>query len=737
MKAAMMAKGSAIPAMTVKGLVIGAGKKGTVLLDITGLGSVVARPEVPFSIAIEGVPHKLVVKQITTDGVEIESPDAKETALLPSYGPIEPGVATQAGASITYVEFREATLMEALRMLADQSGNNYSASASANKTPVSAFLRHVTAESVVEEICKSHNLWFKRDEVSGITRIMSVSEFEKDLVGFREEQTEVFTLLYPNTVDVAYAIADLFGSRVELSLGNDDLQEDARDLEARFDRFNVLGRGNLTASAFQNSSTTYNGVNGATVISGQGGIGGGGGGYGEGGYGGSTSGGAYRQRLEERRRALNSNDPNGMAAERRRQQNDISDRFNDLTASQVQRLEKALESGDAAAKAEVGALRSGAPTIYVTASRRNNMVVVRTADARVLEEIRKLIQRLDVPTPLVLLEVKVITIELGDGFKSAFEYQLADGRVGGTFTSGAINPSVSYDPVTNQASGVVPLPWDGEGLRDGQLVFQYLGDSLRARIQLLESKNRINTLASPTLLTANNEVSRLFLGEERPVVRNISSQTILTDNNAATTPNTEIDFRSVGTTLLITPNINSDRTVTLRLLQENSTINRNAASIPVVTTNGGGNNGNNNGNNPTTSNVQNVPVDVVASRSVSGTFVAKDGMTVMVGGLIEDQDDDVRSQVPVLGRIPVLGMLFRRQDKNKGKREMIVLVRPHVMSTPSDGQKISEELLRDLSVEGKARLAQSGLFPAVQPVPPAATPERTAPPRALPPSSAK
>lgn len=714
----MMAKGSSIPAMTVKGLVIGAGKKGTVLLDVTGLGTVVARPEVPFSIAIDGVPHKLVVKQITPDGVEIESPLDKETALLPSYGPIEQGAATQAGANIAYVEFRDATLMEALRMLADQSGNNYSASGSANKTPVSAFLRHVPAESVVEEICKSHNLWFKRDEVSGITRIMSVSEFEKDLVGFREEQTEVFTLLYPNVVDVAYSIADLFGERVEMSLGNEDLHEDARDLESRFDRFNILGRGNLTASAYQNSSTSYNGLNSATIIGGQGGYTGGEGGYG------SSFGGSYRQNLDQRYRNQFANDPNGLGGDRRRQRNDISDRFNDLTSSQLQRLENALRSpNDEQGKAEVNALRSNAPTIHVTASRRNNMVVVRTADARVMDDIRKLIRQLDVPTPLVLLEVKVITIELGDGFQSAFEYQFADGRVGGTFTSGAINPSVTYNPITNEATGVAPLPWDGEGLRNGQLVFQYLGDSLRARLQLLESKNRVNTLASPTLLTANNEVSRLFLGEERPVVRNISSQTILTDNNAATTPNTEIDFRSVGTTLLITPNINSDRTVTLRLLQENSTINRNAASIPVVTSNG-----------TNSSNVQNIPVDVVASRSVSGTFVAKDGMSVVVGGLIEDEDKDLRSQVPVLGRIPVLGVLFRRQDKNQGKREMIVLVRPHVMSTPSDGQKISEDLLQDLSDEAKARLSQGGFLPGIKPSS-SATPEQPAPasaPRALP-----
>ena len=111
-------------------------------------------------------------------------------------------------------------------------------------------------------------------------------------------------------------------------------------------------------------------------------------------------------------------------------------------------------------------------------------------------------------------------------------------------------------------------------------------------------------MATPLILTANNEVSRVFVGEERPIVRNVSTQTIVNDNQTATAPTTTIEFRPVGTTLLITPNINSDRTVTLRLLQENSSINPSGATIPIITGNG---------------DVTNQPVDVVQTRTISGT----------------------------------------------------------------------------------------------------------------------
>lgn len=367
---------------------------------------------------------------------------------------------------------------------------------------------------------------------------------------------------------------------------------------------------------------------------------------------------------------------------------------------------------------DVEALRRRPATIYVTGSRRNNIVVVRTADARALADIRALVQYLDVQTPMVLLEVKVLSIELGKGFESAFEYQISDGRFGGTFASGAINPSVSTDPITGDPNGIIALPGIGSsGLRDGHFVFQFLGDSVRARLQLLESKNRVKTIATPTLLTANNEVSRLFLGEERPLVRGINSQTIITDNNVATTPNTVTEFRNVGNTLLITPNINSDRTVTLRLVQENSFISPNAASIPVVTTGDNNRRNSNNRNDATATGVQNVPVDVVGTRSVSGTFVAKDGMAVAIGGLIEDVDIDHRSQVPLLGDIPGLGLLFRRQNKEKSRRELVIIIRPYVMSTPADSERISRAVLDRLAPASVEKLVEEGFFPELPLIP--------------------
>jgi general secretion pathway protein D len=700
MKAALMAGSSALPPLSVSGVVLGAGSdQALILFDLGGGSRVMARPGVPFTVLADGQTLRLRVTRIDSDSIEVEAPDLETSLSLPGIGAMGAPTGARANAlgSVAYVEFRELPLLDALRMLSSQTGQNFSASSEANKIPVNTMLRHVPAASVVEEICKSHGLWFKLDELSGITRIMTVEEFEKDLTGYREEQTEVFTLRYPNVNEVAFAIADLYGDRVEFSMGAEESEASLRrDLESRFDRFDVLTQrtqmagamsGNIiggNVNGFVNNGGNLGGfgfLNGGLGMGMMPGMGMGMGGMGMGGMG--MGGGFGMENGRFNRRGENRDDT-------LRQEEGL---FDNLTPSQVQRVERALAEGTA--DGDVEALRKRPATIFVTASRRNNQVIVRTADATALTAIRDLVTQLDVQTPLVLLEVKVVSIDLGTEFRSAFDYQFSDGTTAAAFTRDNI-----------------PLPPDGgalpaASLNSSDMTFVIANDNFRARIQLFEQQNRLKTVATPTLLTMNNEVSRLFLGEERPLVRNINSQTIITDNNIATTPNTQTEFRNVGNTLLITPNINSDRTVTLRLVQENSVINPDGATIPVVTARQSGNS------------VEQVAVDTVGTRSISGTFVAKDGMMVAAGGLIEEVDNDRRGQVPVLGRVPVLGFLFQRKERDKGRRELVVIIRPYVMTTPEDGQRISRDVLQRLAPESAQRLVEEGFLPSLLPPPPA------------------
>jgi len=335
-------------------------------------------------------------------------------------------------------------------------------------------------------------------------------------------------------------------------------------------------------------------------------------------------------------------------------------------------------------------------TIYVTVIRAHNQLIVRTSDEKTMQQIRELVQRVDVPTPLVLLEVKILQVNLGDDFTSSFDYQFSDKlTLAGGFTTGNIlppvpdNPALITPPRVYRDSPIVPEGLtDANGRPNRPLVFQFVNDNFRVRMQLLENNNRVTTLASPVLLTANNEVSRLFVGQEVPINRSFTGPTPIVSTTATTytSGSTGIEFRPVGTTLLITPNINADRTVTLRVLQEVSNIVPNGANVLV----------------PTSTGFSDQSVDTVQSKTVSGTVVGMDCMTVAIGGLIEENVTDSRAEIPILGKLPVVGFFFRSQESKRTRTELVILIRPYVFSTPCDSAATSAKLMNELSIHPMA-----------------------------------
>ena len=160
-------------------------------------------------------------------------------------------------------------------------------------------------------------------------------------------------------------------------------------------------------------------------------------------------------------------------------------------------------------------------------------------------------------------------------------------------------------------------------------------------------------------------------------------QIVVSDGGDITIPPAPVtELRNVGTDLLITANINADRTVTLRLLQETSSVVENGARILVASGTG----------------FTQQSVDTVASQSASGTVVARDGLLLAFGGLIEEGEADQRDQFPILGDLPLIGFLFRREESGIQRSELIVLIRPYVLSTPVEGDRISRNLLETLSI---------------------------------------
>ncbi len=334
----------------------------------------------------------------------------------------------------------------------------------------------------------------------------------------------------------------------------------------------------------------------------------------------------------------------------------------DLPAEEISdRLEKS--------KSMISAVTGRPGTVYVSSLPSGNDLVLRSIDTAAIEQIKEVIKRLDKPRAQVLLEVKVLDVKIDDEHARGIDW-LFNTHPGGD----------TYHTITGS--------WFPEGTTTDPraVVFGYLTDEVEARIRLMEEKGKITRLATPNLLVADNEASRVFVGTEIKELTELPNRTETTTSVESTTETTgaEISKRDIGTTLLITPKIHADRTVTIRILQEDSTLGQErliqyGSSDQTITT------------------------QDIERRSLTTTVVASDGNILAVGGLVREGVEHRVRGIPVIHRLPIFGELFRSTRKVQSRHELMVLIRPFILLAPGDGKKISNDFLKRISRHPSAR----------------------------------
>ena len=379
-----------------------------------------------------------------------------------------------------------------------------------------------------------------------------------------------------------------------------------------------------------------------------------------------------------------------------------------LTAGQIAQLQnrvQSLEDGsESVSTKDVQDVTAREPLIYVAHNKTHSMVIVRTSDRDAMQAIERLVLDLDRPTPEVLLEMKVLQITLTDNFRSILDLQHNSGPQGPSAAS-----QIGRNPFINNAvtaaenvMGLVDSP-DVSG--NGSFIYQFLNDNLRARLEVLQENSQVVSLASPVLLSSNNRPARIFVGEERVLVTGVKSGVVTPATGATTSvvePQTEV--RDIGTSLIVLPKINADRSVTLSIAQDQSEVVPQSQQLPISDG----------------SQVTSFLIDTVRTANIQGTVVAQDGLTVAVGGLVTDTTNVRVREVPGLCKLPVIGHLFRQKIDENIKTELILLITPHVITTAVEGQYKSEARLRALSDHPKVMeraVHQEGVAPAPAPVP--------------------
>ena len=271
---------------------------------------------------------------------------------------------------------------------------------------------------------------------------------------------------------------------------------------------------------------------------------------------------------------------------------------------------------------------------------RSNLLLIQD-DARAIKNIRKLVAEMDKPIEQIAIEARIVTIndeslkELGVRW-GIFNPAEGAHRVSGSlaangFSNVVENLNVNFPTVTNPA-GSIALQ-----------VAKINGRLLDLELSALEQENNVEIIASPRLLTTNKKSASIKQGTEIPyVINNTKSET------------QSVEFREAVLGLEVTPHISRDNAILLDLV-----VSQNSPGSQVTY-----------GNN------QVVSID---KQEINTQVFAKDGETIVLGGVFHDTITKGVDKVPLLGDIPVVKRLFSREKEQHKKRELVIFVTPHIL----------------------------------------------------------
>lgn len=524
---------------------------------------------------------------------------------------------------------------------------------------VEFYLENIQVEEALRAVCSSYGLWYKRNQGSNVVQIMTLDEFRKGVNLYADELVEVITIKYPTVEEVGNTLQRLFQDRVIWNPPAEGENDPYDKMDRALKRMDLIADRATFADSDSSSSSTSNSSSSTSSSSTS-----------------STS----------TTRAGNTSQPTNNS-NRTGSMNGQPDLESTVTrqGKALDALQRSLSEADLQRIAGDGMPAHRPGLVYLSALTASNDLVLRSSDPISLKRVRDVALQLDKPLPQVLLEVKVLDVTLDDYHARGIDWLFLNGRSSGGWSRG-INDAVGQN--IQQTSPDFNLVPQGDGINTSAAIFNFVSEDIRARIQFLEEKNKTASLATPNLLVADNEASRVFIGTETTILEKVESSTTYTtgDNPVATTSyDVTAPRRKLGTTLVITPKIHADRSVTIRVLQEDS-----SAGEPkdIVYGTAG----------------ESFKSQDVNERSVATTVVARDGNLIAIGGLIRESSDKDVTGMPGIYKVPGIGELFKRTIKQQVRTELIILIRPYVLLAPGEGENASMNMLKRTSIHPSANV---------------------------------
>ncbi len=320
-----------------------------------------------------------------------------------------------------------------------------------------------------------------------------------------------------------------------------------------------------------------------------------------------------------------------------------------------------LQSQYSGTGAQAAAGKDAAPPaqrgeIGIWADDATNALII-TAPPKVMKSMMAIIDKLDIRRAQVLVEAVIVEVTSDRAAELGVTWAVGnanlDNAVGLTKFPGSTGVTGVAGALLGGGTGTTnPATLIGDGLTLGVGRLRDSGVSFVALLEALESDGTSNIIGTPVPVTLDNEEAEIKVGQEVPFV----TGSYTNGGTGGTSTNTVNPFQTiqreqVGLSLKLTPQINEGDAVRLKIAQEISSLLPSSAAVDLITSN----------------------------RSINTTVIVQDGATLVLGGLIQDQVSEKQQRVPILGRIPLLGALFRNNETTKTKTNLMVFIKPTIL----------------------------------------------------------
>ncbi len=300
----------------------------------------------------------------------------------------------------------------------------------------------------------------------------------------------------------------------------------------------------------------------------------------------------------------------------------------------------------ATAPQPVASTGSNLQSIGIVADESNNSLLI-VATPQEYRAVLRALRELDIIGKQVLLEATIVEVSLDDELRFGLKWFFSRG-----------NHSIT---LADTATGVVSSLFPG---------FSYFFSTASAKTALdaLQSVTDINVLSSPSLMVKDNKQAILQIGDQVPVTTRSAVSVGAPDAPIVNT----VEFRDTGVILKVTPQVSDGGRVTLDIEQEVSTV------VPTTTSG--------------------IDSPTIRQRRIQTTVVVHDGESLALGGLIQERSDISKSQIPIIGDIPLLGNAFKQKRNEVRKTELLVMITPRVVRDVREARRVTDEFRRQLNI---------------------------------------